>query len=287
MPEASGQTTPAGAPAEPESRRADPRLPAWLSLLHLAETPSTNALLRVLLQQGPAGGADTGHALLLHAAYQSAGRGSRGRAWLQGGPGLDIALTLGIDSSRVCEGCRLLLSDPRLTLLAASVCASALEKASGLPISVKWPNDLLCGDPPAKTGGILCESFSGWTVIGVGVNVNSSVQHFPGELGSLTTLSDCAGRQFKLYDLLVALAAELALTFAQPQGEAGPAVTADELLADYVARDRSGGKRYRLLRGAGIEVEARCVQPHSGELLCVDAAGNEYSVLSYTELENV
>lgn len=253
------------------------RLPAGIELWWQTECTSTSSELRDRIA-GYEAGLDVPLALLLGTEHQTAGRGTRMREWLQGGPGQDIALSLALRLDALPAGCPAL--DPRLPLLAAVLAARAIEPP-GLRVRVKWPNDLLIGDPPAKVGGLLCESGRGWLIIGVGVNVNSRTADYAGL--RLTTLHDALGQQQDRPALALRLALGLCqLGWLDP---AAPCPSADELLAEWAARDLTGGTGYRLLRGAGIAVEALGVDLGSGSLRCRDAEGREYLVQSYGELE--
>ena len=77
-----------------------------------------------------------------------------------------------------------------LPLMAALAAAEGIEIVSGLPIAVKWPNDLLINE--RKVGGILCESGASagagpFQVIGIGINVNGVPEDFPDELRHIVT----------------------------------------------------------------------------------------------------
>jgi BirA family biotin operon repressor/biotin-[acetyl-CoA-carboxylase] ligase len=123
----------------------------------VAETGSTNDDLTSLAR----GGAPEG--LWLRAERQSRGRGRQGREW-HSPPGNLYASTL----------VRLRPGDPPAPTLAL-VAAVALHEvasgfvAAGLPIEIKWPNDLLVAG--AKLSGILLERIDDAIVVGFGVNL--------------------------------------------------------------------------------------------------------------------
>ncbi len=123
---------------------------------------------------------------------QTAGRGRRARAWLST-PGVSLTMS------------RLLILPPqqehhRYAQLASLAVAQGLEQLSGtrarrsLPLSLKWPNDVLCGG--RKLAGVLVNASSGQThnaaatrqlVLGIGVNVMESpaqLAHYNAELPS-------------------------------------------------------------------------------------------------------
>ena len=113
-------------------------------------------------------GAPAGTAILAEA--QTGGRGSRGRAWHSPPGGLWLSV---LYRPAAAAGAELL--SLRLGLRAAE----ALETAApGLPVWLKWPNDLIVSD--RKLGGILCEArWQGeslaWIAAGVGLNVTNPI----------------------------------------------------------------------------------------------------------------
>lgn len=99
--------------------------------------------------------------LLIAAEEQTAGRGRRGRRW-HSALGASITFSL---ARRIARPAREL---PALSLVAGVAVARAL-RALGVPVRLKWPNDLEVEG--AKLGGILVETRGGsHAVIGIGVN---------------------------------------------------------------------------------------------------------------------
>lgn len=128
--------------------------------------PSTNAAL--LAEEEPA----PGHAAVLLAEHQTAGRGRRGRPWvapLGGAVCLSIAWTFAE-----------LPRDLAALSLVVGVCALRALDAHGVRgLALKWPNDLVAGD--RKLAGILIEMRAESAgpvvvVIGIGVNVALGAQ---------------------------------------------------------------------------------------------------------------
>ena len=103
----------------------------------------------------------------LVALRQDAGRGRHGRVW--------DALDGNFFGSTVIQ-----LRDgdppaPALALAAGLALIKAVEVAApGLPLSLKWPNDLMLGD--AKLAGILLERSGDRVVAGFGVNLAAAPQ---------------------------------------------------------------------------------------------------------------
>lgn len=119
-------------------------------------TDSTNrALAEQMLQGAPSGS-------VLIAATQRSGRGQWGRTWQSPAGGLYLSLGLEPDLD--------LQRSLYLTLASAWGVATSLNNL-GIPVAVKWPNDLVVQG--RKLGGILVESRTGArspTVIGLGLN---------------------------------------------------------------------------------------------------------------------
>lgn len=108
------------------------------------------------------------HGLALLAGRQTRGRGQHGRAW-DGPDGLGVWLSVLLDPNPACRRPAILTS-----WVAVSV-ARVVERFLGRPANLKWPNDVLVDGK--KIAGILVEQRRG-TVIGVGLNVRQSAEHF-------------------------------------------------------------------------------------------------------------
>ena len=105
---------------------------------------------------------------LVIAGRQSAGRGRRGRGWESPPGGAWFSLLLRPQIAACEAGC--------LSVLLAVAAAQALRRRYGLPVQVKWPNDLLL--ERRKLAGVLSElaTVEGqiiWLVAGMGINVNN------------------------------------------------------------------------------------------------------------------
>lgn len=115
------------------------------------------------------------------AESQSAGRGRLGRPWLSN-PNENLTFSVVL---------RPALSPESINLLPLSISlaiAGAIEKATGLSVQCKWPNDLLVAGK--KVAGILLEgsvkqNALEYVVIGIGVNVNQIT--FPHEIDTTAT----------------------------------------------------------------------------------------------------
>jgi len=127
--------------------------------VHLFETlPSTNQKLWNLIDQG------AGPGTVVIATQQTAGRGQWGHQWYSpaGGLYLSVAIAANLPAQQSYQ----------LTLCSAWGIATALRDR-GIPVSLKWPNDLILGE--RKLGGILTETKVQQgkitqAVVGVGIN---------------------------------------------------------------------------------------------------------------------
>jgi BirA family transcriptional regulator, biotin operon repressor / biotin---[acetyl-CoA-carboxylase] ligase len=129
-----------------------------------AETTSTNDIAASLAAAGAAEGT------LVLASAQSAGRGRFGRSWFSP-PGSGLYFSVVFRDSRVAS---------LLTLAAGVAVCEGIRTATGLPVEIKWPNDIVLrgGSRGArrKISGVLAEASSdgralGHVVLGIGVNL--------------------------------------------------------------------------------------------------------------------
>ncbi len=166
----------------------------------LPQTGSTNDEVKTLALQG----APEGTVVL--AEEQLRGRGRQGRGFVSP-PGVGIYLSLLLRP--IVEVSRL----PPLTLLAAVAAAEALSAATALPVRLKWPNDVEVHGK--KIAGILTElvvhpAQPTVVIVGIGINVNTTLKQLPPALHSLvTSLALAAGRAFDRPSIIAALLHQL------------------------------------------------------------------------------
>ena len=154
---------------------------------------STNVRARMIADEGAPEGT------IVVAETQLKGKGRRGRSWFSpAGQGIYVSVIL---RPRVPPA-----EATQLVLMAAVAAAEALLVHADLPVSVKWPNDILVGGK--KIAGILTEMrLAGdridHVVIGMGVNVNTPAEGLPPEIAVIAT-SLCAetGQTFSRAELL-------------------------------------------------------------------------------------
>jgi len=135
----------------------------------LDRVDSTNTRARELGLQGAADGA------VVIAEEQSGGRGRRGRSWVSP-RGRNLYMSVVLRSELPPE------SIAQLSLVAGVACAEGLEEWCAPRL--KWPNDVLVGG--RKVVGILAElearGSAPFVVLGIGVNVNMTLEDLPPEL---------------------------------------------------------------------------------------------------------
>ena len=162
-------------------------------IFHFRQTDNTNNQAKALAYEGAPEGA------LVIAEEQSQGRGRRGRTWFS-------PHSQGIYATVILRPLIPLSETPKLTLLAAVAAAEALETQTGLPIRIKWPNDILANG--RKLAGILTEIGTemdavDFAVIGMGLNVNVPQASFPSDLRyPATSILIETGRPFPRIRLL-------------------------------------------------------------------------------------
>lgn len=235
-------------------------------VLYFDHIDSTNRIARQkALEDAPSG-------LIVRAGRQSAGRGQYDRSFASpdGGLYFSLLLRLAVPIAQL----------PLITLATGVACREILFAAYGVEAKIKWPNDLYLGE--RKVAGILCENVSNpagkndqpAVVIGVGLNVNSTLADFPSELQPIvTTLFEQTGQRMDLEKLLDLLAQAIASKAAMV------ATDSELLLAEWQKHDYLHGRSLVhtagnvTLQGIGMGVSAL------GLYRFRDAAGVEHSVV--------
>lgn len=148
--------------------------PSWQVRL-LAEAPSTNAVAAAEPRPG----------LVVVADHQTAGRGRLDRDW-QTPAGVALTFSVVVEPGLPDEHW------PLLPLAVGVAVAEGVRRSAGVPVGLKWPNDVLVegGPRPGKVAGILLERVAGGAtssatfpgalaVLGVGLNVDQAAQELP------------------------------------------------------------------------------------------------------------
>jgi len=193
-------------------------------LVYLPSASSTNDVAKDLATQG----APEGTVVL--ADVQTAGRGRMRRRWVAP-PG-------------TCLLCSILFRPDlppaqahRLTMLCSLAAADVVTQVAELPVSLKWPNDLIVQSPisnlqsPAwrKLAGVLTETgVTGqrldFVVVGVGINVNVEPDALPALAPDATSILAETGQEVDRAVLLAALLAGVETRYVRLRAGESPRV---------------------------------------------------------------
>jgi BirA family biotin operon repressor/biotin-[acetyl-CoA-carboxylase] ligase len=124
---------------------------------------STDSTQRMLAE-------DAAEGAIAVAEMQTEGRGRLGRVWeAPAGTSVLVSVLLlpAVEAPRL----------PELSLVAGGAVAQAIAEVTGLEPAIKFPNDILVRS--RKVAGILAESSEGRVVLGIGVNVNQTLEQLP------------------------------------------------------------------------------------------------------------
>lgn len=159
-------------------------------IFHVEETETTQRIAHDLAQQQVAEG------MLVVCDYQTSGRGQLGRVWHETkGNGIAMSLIVRPDVPLGQAG--------QLTLLAGVALATVLRDFD-VPVTIKWPNDLLIAG--RKVAGILTEMQTegnriSSVIIGIGINVQH--EEFREEIADrATSLKLATGRTFQRAEIV-------------------------------------------------------------------------------------
>jgi BirA family biotin operon repressor/biotin-[acetyl-CoA-carboxylase] ligase len=153
------------------------QLPAIIGreIIVLEQTGSTNdAILQVATGNAKEG-------LVLFAEHQSAGRGQRGNRW-ESAPGKGIWFSILLHPE-------IEINDSwRLTIWAIEAISDVIRTELSLEPAIKLPNDIQVHG--RKVAGVLVEMRAQekaphLAIVGIGINVNQSLEDFPPELRNL------------------------------------------------------------------------------------------------------
>lgn len=170
---------------------------------------STNTVAAELFEK-------TSEGAVILADGQERGRGRLGRTWISPA-GVNIHMSVILRPKTELRDATL------ITIMAAVACASGLRKATGLDVSIKWPNDLMVSDK--KLGGILTDikTEKGTiiaAIVGIGINVNSNTDTFPQEVNkTATSVKKETGDLSSREEITIAVLIEMDKWYAILQGE--------------------------------------------------------------------
>jgi BirA family biotin operon repressor/biotin-[acetyl-CoA-carboxylase] ligase len=219
--------------------------------IRVDSTESTQTLLDPSQPEGAVAVAD----------HQTAGRGRLGRSWeAPPGTSLLVSTLLKPPSGR---------NPQELSLVAGIAVADTLERATGLSVQIKWPNDVMLRRQ--KVAGCIAELRDGAVVLGVGVNVSQTREELPERAGSLRTLT---GRELDRESLLAQLLEDLGLRYSQWLAGGIDAVyeglgPRDFLRGRRVSVDGTSGTAVKIARDGALEIDTgghRIERIESGEV---------------------
>jgi BirA family biotin operon repressor/biotin-[acetyl-CoA-carboxylase] ligase len=163
--------------------------------------------------------------------YQSQGRGRLQRRWLAP-PGSSLLFSLLFRPNWPPEQAQW------LTMLASVAAAEAVEAVTGLPVGVKWPNDLvvLIDGIWHKFSGLLLEGIWGENsrfqhiILGIGINVNIPAAQLPEAATPAASLLTATGQTISRLDLLADFLQRLETSYEQAENGQSPQTAWQERL---------------------------------------------------------
>jgi BirA family biotin operon repressor/biotin-[acetyl-CoA-carboxylase] ligase len=175
-------------------------------LHYFNETTSTNDVAAVYAERGAPEGTT------IVAASQTAGRGRLGRTWFSP-PGAGLYMSVVFRTAKAV---------PYLTLAGGVAVVEGVQAATGLPLEIKWPNDVVTrsANGPSrrrKIAGVLAEASSsaeGFQYVILGLGINLTPVAYPAELADrASSVESELGRPVEagpiLAEVLAALAGQL------------------------------------------------------------------------------
>jgi BirA family transcriptional regulator, biotin operon repressor / biotin---[acetyl-CoA-carboxylase] ligase len=260
--------TPARGPLDPAGLRRAAVRPGglWRAVEVVESTGSTNADLLARAVRGEPEGT------VLVTEHQRAGRGRMGRTWITP-PRAALTFSLLVRPERVPPARR-----GWLPLLTGVAVAEAITEVTGVPATLKWPNDVVAAQ--GKLCGILAEASADAIVVGIGLNVSTEPAELPdrgpGALpaASLLTAGATAGTLDRDQILLAIL--DAFERWYLPWSEAAGDPDRSGVRAGYIERSGTIGRQVRAelpggqaLSGSAVGVDA------DGRLLVRSASGAE------------
>lgn len=178
--------------------------------MYIERTNSTNTLMKELLVRGewPEG------ERWLRTDFQSAGRGQAGNSW-ESAPGKNLLCSVLMSYQPSAISRQPYYLNVLVSVAVHKVIRSVLCQQSGLcsvseAVSIKWPNDIYCGDK--KIAGILIEnailgSEVTYSIAGIGLNVNQTT--FLSSAPNPVSLKLISGKETDIDTLMQALMAQI------------------------------------------------------------------------------
>lgn len=158
-----------------------------MNKIYLEEINSTNSYMLQQLSDG----VKLEEGSVIYTMKQTAGRGQVGNSW-ESEDGKNVAFSLLLRPTFLPIRNQFIISEIVCVAIHEALTQCGLEN-----VSIKWPNDIYCGDD--KICGILIEnslvgSSYSLSVVGIGINVNQMT--WIGNAPNPTSMKICAGRDF-------------------------------------------------------------------------------------------
>jgi len=227
--------------------------------------------------------------LLIRAETQTAGRGRRGRTWLDA-PGTGLLMSLAVRAGAESPLPREADRRWRVAAEFSLAVADAIEDAAGMQIGtvgLKWPNDLVVRNVEGgvtrsfrKVGGVLAEAgdaggAGAWLIVGLGLNVRGDLARLdPTLTATATSLEIATGRPIDREALFADAVARL-------EGRLGALAAGRFDVASWRARQLLEGCTVDLEVAAG-EIVTGIVVGHDGAsgALILSINGTERAILA-------
>ncbi len=177
------------------------------------------------------------------AEEQTAGRGRGDASWKSPPGGLWFS---------VANRSHTPTADGLLPLRLGLAVSHAVGEVTGVPVRIKWPNDLWVGE--RKLGGILCEAGPRGLVLGIGLNLRSAPES-PGLRIPAIALEEAAGARVSRAALLGAILRE-----ARQRIAAAAAVLSPDEQEELRSRDLLRGREIAVRpgpRGRAVGIDPR------------------------------
>lgn len=198
-------------------------------------------------------GGGQSHGTAIAANRQTKGRGRQGNVWISP-KGNDLLLTFIVANGEWQP------SPSLLSLYTVTAVARVLDTAYGIPIAIKWPNDLMSGN--RKLGGVLVERDlqHGSILASLGLNVHSRPSAWPEALREQTVSLAMLTREELHRDILMA---QCGVTWE---------ALWETTMADRGETVRGYWKQYSSTLGTRVRLFHRG-QPMTGSALDIDEVG--------------
>lgn len=236
---------------------------------YLESTDSTNRIAKELAEKNEP------HGTAVLATMQTGGRGRLGKVW-ESIPGKGLYCSIIVRPEIDVE------NYAQITLVTGVAVAKVVEELTGKRCMLKWPNDIYLKG--LKCGGILTESSSinkdnraMYGVIGIGLNINSSIEDFPEKLRSIVTSFFMeSGRNYKIEEVFEQVRDQLLLELDEFSTTGFAAI-----LNRWRKRDYLFGRWMECVGYDGTIIRGIALGPDSeGRLFLRDEDGVEHGVLS-------